>query len=83
MHGKAWEYEYDFLGGEREMFNILSKREKEGWEVLSITGIDEGNDVIWFKRKLHTNGKPPPLENPCSHGIEKHGWNCIYCGGPP
>lgn len=83
MHGRQWEYvSYYLPQTPRERFTLLAGMEDDGWDVLNVSGASEGNDVIWFKRKRKTPGKKPALENPCKHGVEGHGWNCIYCGGP-
>jgi hypothetical protein len=83
VRGSKWEYEYEYIGHtSRENYSRLSKREANGWEVLNITGTNAGNDVIWFRRKLKTKAKAPPLQDPCKHGVEEGHMNCITCGPP-
>lgn len=83
MHGKQWEYvSYYLPGTPRERFTLLAGMEDDGWDVLNVSGASEGNDVIWFKRKLKATGKAPAKRNPCKHGIEDYGERCIYCGPP-
>lgn len=83
MRGKQWEYiSYYLKETERGNFNILAKMEKDGWEVLNITGISPGDDAIWFRRKLKKERAAPVLHNPCKHNVENGHMNCIHCGPP-
>lgn len=80
MNGKIWEYKYDYIPQtDLQKFQLLSEREVSGWEVLNITGPNEGCDVIWFKRKLLESPKPPEKRSPCRHGVEDGYFHCICC----